>query len=300
MTFYLSCTLFFLEMEQLHQYTPSQLKALVAQRKNVVDVIAASITNSALAEHDIVEVYRASSSENSQPESISPLTPLPCNWTCCHACRRQLSDRAWISLNAVVHQGYHLLDHLMETNTDWPPISHRDLVRNLGLREPVSAGKSRRLRTFDKRDFSDLEEEGEEEEEDEDAEREARLRNLRLSLKKAFKGRLMSTITRPRRPSIPPPIPAPPPMVQLSYTLLPLIVDGSHHSDSGIVGTKGILLDQEKDVLDVASKIELPGEDGKDDGLELEFQAEPVEVEGGIAVTEEAVMQRTADVLTQV
>lgn len=178
---------------------------------------------------------------------------------------------------------------------DGPPISPLNVVRTLGLRNSTPAGKGRPpLRTFDERDFTDLEIE------EEDVEREARIRSLRLSLKQVFKDRLMGSANRHRRPSVPPPIPAPPPVVQVSYKLLPLLEDDPS-ADLGLITTSKdiIQLEHEKDLVDAASKIQLPGEDGEDDELDSEFEAEPVEVEGGIAVTEEAVMQGTADLLTQ-
>lgn len=282
----------FLEMERLRQYTLSQLKIIAAQRQHVADVIAASYSpcgsENRASCNDSQGSSESEASESSRlPDRTILLTTQPCNWTCCHSCRRQLADRAWIPLNAIADQDYQLLDGLIDPETDQPPISPRDVVRNLGLRRPVPVKKGSRLRTFDERDFGDLGGEAD------DAEREAQLRNLRSSLKRAFKGRVMNGANRPRSPSVPPPIPASPPVVQVSYKLLPLIVDGDEQSNLGL-GIKSIQADQEKDILDVASMVKLPGEDGKDDD-----ESEPVEVGGGIAVTEEAVMQGTADLLTQ-
>ncbi|KAI9793092.1 MAG: hypothetical protein M1816_000990 [Peltula sp. TS41687] len=314
------------EIGRLRQYNLSHLKIIAAQRQHVAEVIAAAYSPAASgsgsdstedpassttsstdntpgsSDSETEEEGEGGKAQSSTPSlirtNIAQLQIQPCNWTCCHRCRRQLADRAWISLNAVVEHDYDLLDRLAGPDIEKPSISPLNVVRNLGLRDPIVRAYHR-LRTFDQRDFSDLEEEDEE-----DVEREAKLRNLRMNLRKAFRDRMMGGAI-----SVPPPIPASSPVVvhqQAEYKkFLPVMtMDGDGQSDLGL-GIQGIrsAADQGKEILEMASQIELPGEeDGNDEENgddEGDFAAEPVEVEGGIAVTEEAVEMNTADILTQ-
>lgn len=157
------------ELQDRGQYTAEQLELFRAQRANVLGVI--SLTERIEANQDTTgqatsqangDSGPSPSSGANEPASFSPLHPAPalasypprgpsparaavngqgmsrqspplkCCWTSCSACRPLLFDRAWLSLDAAVRDD--LSFPVGISSTDWPPISNRNIVANLGLR----------------------------------------------------------------------------------------------------------------------------------------------------------------------
>ncbi|KAI9833243.1 MAG: hypothetical protein M1826_000156 [Phylliscum demangeonii] len=275
-------------------YTPEQLDLLKAQKKKVAEVIAATHHAARTKETDPTDadlgLTTAHEHEHEpkhdhkpepEPQSTGPFrtandpVALPrCGWMCCCACRPLLLERAWISLNAVTR-----LEFIPEVVPEllWPPVSQRDVVQNLGLRPVALFGRLvKRLSSHSRRARAASEKQA----------GGAPYNGNRARFYKAFKGHRY----RHRR---------------MSYHLmtdLQLLA----YRNSILAGAERLPVEQDgsrqtsEAVLQAATETKLPGKDGEDGlELELELELEPegavVEVEGGVAVTEEAVTQRTED-----
>ena len=273
--------------DKLHVYTPSQVRILKKQKQDVADVIASARNSDSNTIHQLDAFFRSSPNFKrrlqfqgpimaptprgktiASARSISQYITLKCSWSCCHSCRPLLLERAWISLDAAVHQE-HRPDTALEI--DWPPVSDRNIVRNLGLRKPRAYSQ-----TYQENDLKSFSDNTTEEERREHG----GARKIGTSIKKAFRGML------PRRPLSDistASVLNSRPCKQLSFE------DG--RTDSDLV----LCMDVNYQSLGEATTIRLVKDDGPD---WLDFETEAVEMESGSAVTEEGVTNVTADVLT--
>lgn len=298
------------------QYTLEQVATLRAQRQKVVDAVAAAedfiknhpedVSNSlppisavktpsidaSTSLPNLLTAEVQDSKEPEQPRAVTASPPKPsmfpiCNLRYCQACRPTFRDRTWIKFEDVFTGDSHI--PAIDYEHDTRPISRVDLVRKLGLREPRPSRPSR-LSFYNARRYSaNLTRQllpnslhnrlsanltGPYESPDRGTEPESK--GFRDGMKRAFRGMLMHR----RR--------------------------NSTSTRSSLTG-KGGLEDVEFDIdlwrdlydelLREASNIPLPGHDGMD-GLGTEHGE--MEVEEGVAVTEEGVDLGTADIIMSV
>ncbi|KAI9799878.1 MAG: hypothetical protein M1833_003800 [Piccolia ochrophora] len=320
-------------------YTPQQLRIIRAQKYNIAVTAA---TQAALA-GDIAQRSPTTPSQEPLPppgsvlpslsallssisSSLTPTgphrqplhsNPLTCQWKCCPRCRPASRDRAWVSLAAVLHDDIGPF-HGLESNDI--PISPRDVVCNLGLRQPPPPPfwMDEPLSTPDESSDSDLALTR--------TSVQAHMNNptgFRASVRRAFRQMLMSN-RRNHQDTVSPysyntaAAPSTSSTSGLS-TLTELGEDDGDYQDDG-----SLEQDQDVDEFDIAFYAQLndavlteaaetalpeereyePVEDNDEDEESEDgdegFGSEPVEVHGGVAVTEEAVQMREADVMTQV
>ena len=208
-------------------------------------------------------------------------SPFPeCHWSCCHTCRPTYRERSWQSFEGVLAR-----DTAAYAGPEFREriVTDVKVARNLGLRKPhFRFDNSQEIRTKTSEDHNGVSPDnlfGQTDGEGDEQEGEDTGRGLRASAKRAFRGILLS-----RR--------------RHSYS-------GSISKKSGKRSLRGgqetekfdVKLWKENQLLRDAAKVRLPGEDGTD---KLEFEREEVEVEEGVAVTEEAVDLGTADIIFSV
>lgn len=205
-----------------------------------------------------------------------------CSWSCCHTCRPTYRDRSWQSLEGVLASNP---TEYVSTDLGERRVTDVKVARNLGLRKP-------RL-IFDS--FDDLRTETSEEDggvslgnhirqtdgESEEQEGNESSVGFRASVKRAFRGMLISR----RRHS--------------SSSGISKKSKRRASKEEGQTEEFDVRLwnEMNSQLLQDAVEVRLPGEDGLDG---LDFKEGEVEVEEGVAVTEEAVDLRTADIIISV
>ncbi|MCJ1344498.1 hypothetical protein MMC31_002701 [Peltigera leucophlebia] len=287
-------------------YTPDQIFLMRVQRQNVMQSIAA-------AEDYMMEHPELDSPPATHPSTI-PLTakvkgllpdrsrseiqavkepePSPaavnlrraskpqifpaCKFRYCQICRPTFRDRAWIKFDDIFADKSCVLT--IDFDHDDRPISLLNLVCNLGLREArlprCQYGTKRHILPsglYHRRTISP-----------DDPRIESERNSFRRGVMRAFRGMLMSGRRSSRSRSRP---------ASGRRSQMLKDVDATNGCDLGLWRS----LDDE--LLQLATSVHLPGHDGMD-GLGTE-DAE-IEVEDGIAVTEEGVDLGAADVIIQV
>ncbi|KAI4122352.1 MAG: hypothetical protein LQ338_005867 [Usnochroma carphineum] len=304
-------------------YTEDQVEKLVAQRQKVIDTISASEAHFRKTE----AVTRRTSSRKSRAPSTSIEAnghlPFPvftelansaadvarpsfdysadsrprifpvCRYRACQLCRPTYRDRTWQTFeNAFTAKV--LPSDIYENDTN-RPVSDPDVVRKLGVRRRKAPRP--RLRTFERRGIYTINAEGRLTLRNGAASRPSDLsevsadladqtaeddsKGFRDSVKRAFKGMLMSRRRESRSSK----------HSKRSSRQVKISEDGSAEFDLGLWN------ELSEELLREAAAVPLPGHDGKD-GLEAE--EDEVEVEDGVAVTEEAVDLGTADIIMSV
>ncbi|MCJ1363812.1 hypothetical protein MMC16_002921 [Acarospora aff. strigata] len=219
----------------------------------------------------------------SEQEARSKIKLFPeCRWTCCLTCRPVCRDRSWQSLDGVI-----TMDREGPTGVDFfnRKVTDVKTARNLGLRmtslmlgpfENAMAGLDGEDETFAYRQLGDTDEEDEEVEENNSS------KGFRASVKRAFRGMLMSQRRHSRSSS-----------VSRKSETKSKEQETQEDSEFDI----GLWHEMNDQVLREAADVRLPGKDGMDG---LSFEEGEVEVEDGVAVTEEAVDLGTADIIMSV
>ncbi|KAI9872382.1 MAG: hypothetical protein M1830_001706 [Pleopsidium flavum] len=291
-------------------YTSEQIEVLKAQKRKVNETITAledscsvsdgktavdllpgisatlpsDDSNPALPFPVITETPETQSTHQTPEWTAQPRTKLfpDCHWKCCHACRPTYRDRSWQILEGVLARDTVLS---VAEGLNNHRVTDVRIVRNLGLR------KLPRFDTFQDTGVESTEEEEKicsdlnlrrVNEQDEEPEEDGSSKGFRASVKRAFRGMLMSR----RRNSF-------------SSHISAKSRDRSSRRDGGN-GEEfdvGIWRDMNDELLHTAAGIRLPGKNGVDG---LEFEEGEVEVEGVVAVTEEAVDLGTADIIMSV
>ncbi|KAI9803213.1 MAG: hypothetical protein M1825_002004 [Sarcosagium campestre] len=274
-------------------YTPAQKRMITAQ-KHQVKVTAAfheALARQQYWKHPAFIVDPSSKRKGSNPSTgrgtngldssaTAELPSIPaCAWQSCPQCRSMLRERAWISLDCALAQPDKTFD------CDRPNLlspSDQRIVQNLGLRLP-SKRKFLSQEDYESTFVEDCKL---------DLDDDIHFQSFRLSLKRAFQD-IMSRRRRRSRAFSSASAPSPP---TTSSDLADLARLPDIDGDEGFDVTVWRALSDE--MLDEAASVPLP--DDEWDDIELDFGPEPVEVEGGVALTEEAVQNLAADVITQV
>ncbi|KAL8799643.1 MAG: hypothetical protein Q9182_005745 [Xanthomendoza sp. 2 TL-2023] len=307
-------------------YTAEQIEKMVAQRQKVIDTIQASEAHYQKTQSDIKRTSSRKSTSTStsvdphahrsheakgpgqdsarqsvdQPATTKARIFPYCRYRACQLCRPTYRDRTWQVLeNAFITKI--LPPELHDIDAD-RPISNLNLVRNIGTRKARSSRPA--LRTMDSMGLYRVNAEGRvalngntrnatgliDSVDQLTADLAARnvdtepdTKGFRDSVKRAFKGMLMSSRKRDSWSSH-----------HSKRSATRKLEMPGNESDAEL--DLGLWRELSEELLKEAAGIELPGHDGKD-GLEF---AEEVEVEGGVAVTEEAVETGTADIIMSV
>ncbi|KAI4138758.1 MAG: hypothetical protein L6R39_006627 [Caloplaca ligustica] len=304
-------------------YTEEQIGKMVAQRQKVLDTISASDAhfkktqaatrrmstrksralstsieaNGHLPFPVITEVARSSTNPARQSleqstEAKSRIFPL-CRYRACQLCRPTYRDRTWQVLEDAVTAK--VLPSDIYENDSNRPVSDPDIVRSLGIRK--AKAKRPPLRTFDSTGIYTINAEGKLTLKNSTAHRSASLngssadladqkteadtKGFRDSVKRAFKGMLKSR-NRDSWSSR---------YSKRSARKKELREGESEEFDLAL------WKEMSEELLREAAGIPLPGHDGKDG---LENEDDEVEVEDGVAVTEEAVDLGAADIIMSV
>ncbi|KAL8911142.1 MAG: hypothetical protein Q9171_003633 [Xanthocarpia ochracea] len=307
------------------QYSAEQIEKMVAQRQKVIDTIAASEAHfkktqsassrmsvrkststpiSVVVNPDLPIINTNENAETSSDRirqsvdqsSIAKARIFPyCRYRACQMCRPTYRDRTW----QVIEDAFTTKispPGLYDVDAD-RPVSRLSMVRSIGT------GRTRAprppLRTYDSVGLYKINAEGrlslnsakpsgvpepiESIAADVADERnEPDSKGFRDSVKRAFKGMLMSSRKRDSWSS--------------RYNKRSArSVDMPENDDAEF--DLGLWKELSEELLSEAAAVPLPGHDGKD-GLETE--TDEVDVEGGVAVTEEAVETRTADIIMSV
>jgi len=289
-------------------YTVEQVELLEAQKRRVNDTVAA-LEQSLHLEHRDVTLDSPPGASTSLPSvetdtltSVQTVTDdaktrstlsvaeqlarvrmdlFPeCRWSCCHTCRPMYRDRSWQSLEGVLASN--TAEHI-STNFGERRVTHINIARNLGLRKPrriFDCFEDLRTVTSEEdggvspgRHVGQTGGEGEEQEGDESS------IGFRASVKRAFRGMLMN-----RR--------------RHSYSSGIRKKSKRRSSKQGVEMEEldgNLWSEMSNQLLRDTAEGQLPGEGGMDD-LELK----EVEVEEGVAVTEEALDLGTADIIISV
>ncbi|KAL8646796.1 MAG: hypothetical protein Q9210_005925 [Variospora velana] len=304
-------------------YTEAQVEKMVAQRQKVLDTVSASEAhfrktqssprrmssrksralstsieaNAHLPFPVITEVASSTTDTARQPidRSNGPrprIFPL-CRYRACQLCRPTYRDRTWQVLeDAFITK---VIPPDIHENDPTRPLSDPYVLRTLGLRK-AKAGRPP-MRTFDSMGIYTINAQGQLalspgsgprstalndlSADVADQEAEADSKGFRDSVKRAFKGMLISR----KRDS------GSSKYSRGSSRKKRIPDDGSAEFDSSL------WRELSEKLLREAARVPLPGHDGKD-GLEAE--EDEVEVEDGVAVTEEAVDLGTADIIMSV
>ena len=305
-------------------YTAEQIETMVAQRQKVIDTVAASeahfkktqsasnrtsgrkststVTSVDASHHlpipTIQEVAQASLDpirQSVDESSAMKARIFPyCRYRACQICRPSYRDRTWQVFEDAFATKL-LPPDLCDIDVD-RPTSRRDLVRNIGTRKARAPRPP--LRTLDSMVLYGVNNEGRmvlnsanvSSSEPMDAmaadvadERtEPDSKGFRDSVKRAFKGMLMSSRKRESWSSK---------YSKRSARKMDVPENDDAEFDLGLWKQLSEELQRE------AAAIPLPGHDGKD-GIETED--DEVEVEDGVAVTEEAVETGVADIIMSV
>ncbi|KAG6986527.1 hypothetical protein G7Y79_00079g100450 [Physcia stellaris] len=299
-------------------YTPEQVVILREQKQDVNDKIAAAMQHFRDTEAQAAAQSQPSVDatahlpfpvinqvSNAQNDDILPSNPAPtarlfpyCEHRACHNCRSTFRDRTWQKFDDIFEDR---TAPFIDFETDNRPLASPSIVASLGIHEPKRKRQRPLLHTFDSMGLhrarsgkraletatsnrpksDDLADQGE-----------AESKGLRHTVKRAFREMLMS-----RRDSIAS-------NRSSLYTAKPSR-DTSRRSrlhkesptEESSESDLGVWKQANDTLLREAPHVKLPGHDGHD-GLVAE--TEEVEVEDGVAVTEEGVDTGTADVIMSV
>lgn len=304
---------------QQEQYTPDQIVILRAQRQMVIDAIEAAesymetlkvdrsatleplspvtspsieadSSSSAPAVKELLKIQEAgSSSAVAVPENKPTLFPY-CKLQYCPNCRPTFRDRTWLSFENTFTRTDQAVD--IDFERDNRPISHADNVRKLGTHKARWSGlplrcfngpkrysanstkSTRQSASMNRQKWQFENVVGSYDLADQRTEPESK--GFRDGVKRAFRGMLMhrrrSTSTR-------------------SST------DSGMREDDASEWDVGLWRDLNDELLQEASNVPLPGHDGMDG---LGSEEGEIEVEEGVAVTEEGVDLGTADIIMSV
>ncbi|KAI4209420.1 MAG: hypothetical protein LQ351_007649 [Letrouitia transgressa] len=300
-------------------YTAEEISFLIAQRQKVMETIEASeehfrkVQELEFQRHSFVGAPQFVDAnlhlpfpvlgEVSIPIPGSKAMTLPppkptifpsCNYRACQVCRPTYRDRSWQTVEKALHENPYT--STIEFQYPDPPLSDANLVRTLGLRKPktfrptLRAYGSSGIYTIDSRgqlvfttgplpkatnsrdSWIDVA----------DQKVELESKGFRDSLKRAFRDMLQSkkrnSLSRKHSK-------------RLDWRT-------EIHEDDSAEFDMGLYRELSEELLQEAVNTSLPGHDGKD-GLEGE-DVEEIEVGNGVAVTEEAVDLRTADIIMSV
>ncbi|KAL8765167.1 MAG: hypothetical protein Q9209_007666 [Squamulea sp. 1 TL-2023] len=306
-------------------YTAEQIEKMVAQRQKVIDTITASEAhfkktqsasnrtsvrrstptstsvdpNPHLPIPTINEVAESSSNKPRQSvdqSSVAKTRIFPyCRYRACQICRPTYRDRTWQIFENVFATEV-LPPELGDIDVD-RPISRLSLVRNIGIQK--ARAQRPPLRTYDSMGLYGMNAEGRlalngtrslvlpqsidslaTDITDERAEPDSK--GFRDSVKRALKGMLISSRKRESWSS-----------KHSKRSARKMNVPDSEDAEFDL----GLWRQLSEELLREASAIPLPGHDGKDG---LENEEDEVDVEDGVAVTEEAVETGTADIIMSV
>ncbi|KAI4183833.1 MAG: hypothetical protein L6R41_005156 [Letrouitia leprolyta] len=304
-------------------YTEADVERMLSQRQKVMDTISASeahfrklqSTGKRLSKRNskatsasvdvnghspsLVVTEVAASNEDTVRQSIDQSSELRprifpvCRYRACQLCRSTYRDRTW-----------QIFEHSVKTQIMPPdiydddmdrPVSNINLLRTIGIRKP-KAGRPP-LRTYDSLGIYTINSDGqlalkrggshrsavlnENSADLADQIVEADSKGFRDSVKRAFKGILISRKRESWSSKY----------SRKSTKKTEVLEDDGEEFDLGL------WKELSEELLHEAASIALPGQDGKDG---LEAQEDEVEVEDGVAVTEEAVDLRTADIIMSV
>ncbi|KAI9883061.1 MAG: hypothetical protein M1823_005172 [Watsoniomyces obsoletus] len=291
--------------DRAHQYTPDQLEILREQREALEAMVANECCIQGMdydPSQESVDESKEACNENEgsgyTPDTITVMTDdklnfppgqrrpkdtiywgmLGCTFTCCHACRPPYQERAWVSLAAVAHNDF--LPTTFSTMDDLP-VSNRNVVMKIGLAAPPGLERPE--------NFS---------------------RSMMLKLSRgddeaggpvwgrfstAMHEAIGDLMNRPRSSSMGVVKSS---NVGLRCQLYPVQTQ-DEDEDLGLgLGTEVDPDDEEE----MADDFSIRWENGSTEEVQgmhgLDFGKDPVDVEGGIAVTEEAITQRAADIIT--
>lgn len=255
--------------ERAQLYTPVQIETLRAQKLNLKQMIAAmdaSGANSLTGHESFTSMMPTEQAVLAAAINVYEDPSEACYWSVCHTCRPVSMERAWLSLDAAALDD---VSPVLKGSGTLRPYSDSKVVKTLGLRKPTPRPKA----TFESgsgvRDESRLG-------------REDGLTNARTAYR--------VTITKLE-----------------GGRFIPHQSSRESTSDSSSTGVSSLSL--------AASTEEMPdlgswastrrellgnGESNVSGGLPHQVEAsEPLDVEGGIAVKEEAITHHDADIITQ-
>ncbi|KAL8934386.1 MAG: hypothetical protein Q9216_005939 [Gyalolechia sp. 2 TL-2023] len=301
-------------------YTDADVEQMVAQRQKVIDTIAASEAHFKKMQSSGKRLSKRNSTATSTSIDINTHLPFPvimeaappnpdmvrqsldqpsnsrprifpvCRYRACQQCRATYRDRTWQILETVL-KAQILPSDVYDDDTD-RPISNVNVIRTIGMRKAKAVRPP--LRAFDSLGIYTINAEGQLALRNGNSHRSAELnplsadlgdqraeadgRGFRDSVKRAFKGMLISR----KRESW-----------SSKYSKKSTRKTNVPEGD-GSEFDLGLWKELSDELLREAAGIALPGQDGKDG---LERQEDEVEVEDGVAVTEEAVDLRTADII---
>lgn len=298
------------------KYTAEEISTLIAQRQKVIETIEASEEHFRKIQE--LEFQRHSFAGAPQFADANPYLPFPvlgevstfitgstpmtspppkpsifplCNYRACQVCRPTYRDRSWQTVEKAFHRSPYT--STMEIDHPDPPLLDVSLVRTLGLRKPKTFRPT--LRTYGSSGVYTIDSRGQlvfttgplpkaTNSRDSwfdvaDQRVEPESKGFRDSLKRAFRDMLQSknrnSLSRKHSK-------------RLDWRT-------EIHEDDSAEFDMGLYRELSEELLREAVNAPLPGHDGKD-GLEGE-DIEEIEVGNGVAVTEEAVDLRTADII---
>lgn len=291
------------------QYTAEQVEVLKAQKRKVKETITALEDSLRVSKHEATTKNQLDTSTTFSSTDSSSALPFPvitgtrdgqatqqtpevaeqpraklfpdCQWKCCHACRPTYQDRAWQGLDGVLAGD--ATPFVIEEFGRYR-VSDANIARKLGLTRPPIFDSFENMEVAstegEESHFSDLDLHRVNEL-DEDREEDSSSKGFRASVKRAFRGMLMSRQLEGLS-------------TQISAKSRRKSSRSEGYAQEFDIGLWRIMNDE---LLHIAANTRLPGHDGMDG---LEFETGEVEVEGGVAVTEEAVDLGTADIIMSV
>ncbi len=309
------------------EYTPEQAEILKAQRRHVMEVVVlhensfdskdrpvqpkvkkipASNDSATPLAFPIINVTPASASQPSKSWSSTRSSFIPpCTFKACHRCRPTYRERSYYNVTAVVAGE---VRPFSEWHLSFRPTSDIKVVKQIGVynqRPPL------RRRTWGRRAVSETTTEDSDigaselrrsigsaasvEEDNEDEEQGKGFRaTVKTNMKKAFKGlmsnrRLSQTESESSSSGIS--------MNTEVGNRLPVLNEGMDEDAEEF--DLGLWRKENDEILRDAAGVSLPGAQNGEEEDE-DFGDGELEVEGGVAVTEEAVEMHAADIIMQV
>lgn len=287
-------------------YTPNQVIQLRAQKQKVNDVIAAADGNNTL-QHALFyqsnqsikptlpceQTHSSSTTDETlngisladRPPAPPKLIPV-CHYKSCQVCRPTSRDRAWQCFEHIFNDSES--PSAIDFSSDNRPVSDANLVRSIGLRK--KRPHLRHLGTFN--DILTPSDEGSrtltgESSNQADADwmsrqvGQLRSRDFRNNVRRVWE-QILFTRRRESHAS------------SRSSKRVQRVQEDAEESDLGVWQDWN-----SSELLGQATRTKLPGQDGTD-GLDVESGGGEVIVDNGIAVTEEAVDLRSADIIMSV
>ncbi|KAI4170633.1 MAG: hypothetical protein LQ343_004865 [Gyalolechia ehrenbergii] len=304
-------------------YTEADVEQMVSQRQKVIDTISASEVHFKKMRSTGKRLSKRNSMTTSTSIDVNGHLPFPvvrevaastpdiviqsldqfanakprifpvCRYRACQLCRPTYRDRTWQILETTL-KAQIMPPDIYDDDMD-RPVSNVNVVRTIGIRKARAVRPA--LRAFDSLGIYRINAEGQLALKNGGTHRSAELsqfsadladqraeadsKGFRDSVKRAFKGMLIS-----RKPE----------SWSSKYSR-----KSTRHMDvsegDGAEFDLGLWKEMSEELLREAAGIALPGQDGKDG---LETQEDEVEVEDGVAVTEEAVDLGTADIIMSV